>query len=254
MERSYKVYSDEDIYMEYSVIGEGKPIFVLHGGHSNCKEEFGYKALIENGYSIITPSRPGYGRTSKEIGASLETASTYYAKLLSDLKIDKVHVIAISAGGPSGIFFASKYPDLVSTLTLQSAVTKQWLTTKDKEYKAAKILFHPKTEKYTWNLISFMNNRQRSGEGFFIDLDQVNTLLTKDLERITCPTFIMHSKHDGSVPLEHAQHAHENIPSSELCLLDAWGHLIWLGESADVTDEKLIDFLERSKVGERYFT
>lgn len=68
-----ETYSVNSLTIEFSVIGEGEPILVFHGGHSNCKEEFGYEALIKNDYSIITPSRPGYGRTSKEIGESLST-------------------------------------------------------------------------------------------------------------------------------------------------------------------------------------
>lgn len=47
---------------------------------------------------------------------------------------------------------------MICSLTLQSAVTKEWLTPKDKELKAARVLFRPKTEKYTWKLISIMNN------------------------------------------------------------------------------------------------
>jgi pimeloyl-ACP methyl ester carboxylesterase len=285
MERRIENYSIGGVTIEYSIIGEGEPIFVMHGGHSNCDEEFGYKALVENGFSIITPSRPGYGGTSKELGKSLAIACEYYFKLLNYLNIKKVHLLAISAGGPSGIYFAANYPENVWSLTLQSAVTKEWLTPKDKEYKAAKILFHPRTEKYTWKLISIMNNifpqfifkqmfpsfsklayieaedklnkddveairkmnnRQRSGYGFFIDLVQIKELSHEDLQTVNCPTLIMHSKHDGSVPLEHAYYANENIPSSELCLLDTWGHLIWLGKSSKLTDKNLITFLESS--------
>lgn len=46
----------------------------MHGGHSNCYEEFGYDALVQNEFSMTTPSRAGYGRTSKEIGESLSKA------------------------------------------------------------------------------------------------------------------------------------------------------------------------------------
>ncbi|WP_404428633.1 alpha/beta fold hydrolase [Sutcliffiella horikoshii] len=283
MERRIEKLSTNGLTLEYSIIGDGEPIFVMHGGHSNSKEEFGYKALIENGFSIITPSRAGYGGTSKEIGENLSTACEHYMKLLNHLNIKKVHLVAISAGGPSGIYFASKYPEMVFSLTLQSAVTKEWLTPKDKELKAARVLFRPKTEKYTWKLISFMNNlfprfifnqmfpsfsklthdeakkmlskddveairkmnnRQRSGEGFFIDLAQINEIAIENLQAISCPTLIMHSKHDGSVPLEHPYLAHEKIPTSELCLLDTWGHLIWLGKSSKETDEILIKFLK----------
>ncbi|WP_066305116.1 alpha/beta fold hydrolase [Bacillus sp. FJAT-29814] len=282
MNRRIERYLVERLAIEYSIIGEGEPIFVMHGGHSNCHEEFGYQALVENGFMVITPSRPGYGGTSKAVGETLSKACLYYARLLDHLKLEKVHLLGISAGGASAIYFAAKYPERVGTLTLQSAVSKTWLTQKDKEYKAARLLFHPKVEKMTWMMISTMNNvfpgfifkqmfpsfsklkfseakgkinqsdveairkmnnRQRSGFGFMIDLEQVNELTIKVLKAINCPTFIMHSKHDGSVRVEHAYHDHEHIPLSELCLLDSWGHLIWLGNSSSETDEKINRFL-----------
>ncbi|WP_096274455.1 alpha/beta fold hydrolase [Paucisalibacillus globulus] len=287
MERKIQILSTEGLSMEYSIIGKGEPILVMHGGHSNCLEEFGYEALVESGYSIITPSRPGYGGTSKEIGESLNTACDYYVRLIDYLKINKVHLLGISAGGPSAIFFASKYPERVRTLTLQSAVTKTWLTKKDKEYKAARILFHPRVENFTWGLISSinnvfpkfifkqmfssfsslsyanakekilqddveavrkMNNRQRSGYGFMIDLIQVNDITIEDLKGIKCPTLIMHSKHDSSVPIEHPNFAHKNIPTSELCILNSWGHLIWLGKSSHEINSRLCEFLQVNKL------
>lgn len=88
---------------------------------------------------IITPSRAGYGKTSKEIGYYLSTACRYYVKLLNHLKIDKVHILAMSAGGPTAIYFAATYPDRVQTLTLQSAVTKEWLTPTEPTYKVASV-------------------------------------------------------------------------------------------------------------------
>jgi pimeloyl-ACP methyl ester carboxylesterase len=282
MKRSVETVTINDLTMEYSIIGEGAPIVVMHGGHSNCLEEFGYQALIEEGYSIITPSRPGYGATSKEIGESLAVACEHYVSLIRHLKLGKVHVIAMSAGGPSGIYFAAAYPEYVKSLTLQSAVTKEWLQPEDKEYRAAKVLFHPRAEKYTWKLISKMNNsfpqfifkemfssfsilnyneardkwsehdieavrkmnnRQRSGSGFFIDLAQVNDLTISDLKSVQCPTLIMHSEHDGSVPIDHAHYAKKHIENSELCVLNSWGHLIWLGHSSEYVHRKFMHFL-----------
>ncbi len=287
MERQIELFSSEGISIEYSIMGKGEPILVMHGGHSNCNEEFGYKALVENGFSVITPSRAGYGGTSKEIGESLSIACEYYLRIIDHLSIEKVHILAISAGGPSGIYFASKYPERVCSLTMQSAVTKKWLMPKDKEYKAARILFRPNAEKFTWGLISSMNNlfprfifkqmfpsfsklkyseakdkigkgdveaikkmnnRQRSGFGFFIDLTQVNEITIEHLRAVTCPTLIMHSQYDASVPLEHAYYAHENIPFSELCVLESWGHLIWLGKSSNETDEIINKFLKTYKI------
>lgn len=283
MERKIDLVSLKGVSIEYSIMGKGEPILVMHGGHSNCQEEMGYQELIDNGFSLITPSRPGYGKTSKEAGESLSLACEYYFQLLRHLNIEKVNLLAISAGGPSGIYFAAHYPTLVSSLALQSAVTKNWLLPEDKKYRGAKILFHPKAEKFTWAFISTiinrfprlvfqqlfssfssltyreakekiaendvegvrkMTNRQRSGSGFLMDLAQNKDLTVEDLRAVTCPTLILHSKYDGSVPLEHPYHAYEHISSSELYLLDSWGHLIWLGKSADEAGEKTVNFFK----------
>ncbi|SFA95306.1 Pimeloyl-ACP methyl ester carboxylesterase [Lentibacillus halodurans] len=291
MNREIETCTIDGEMIEYSIIrGSGaQAIFVMHGGHSNCYEEFGYEPLVRNGFTIITPSRAGYSRTSSEIGESLSMACDHYAKILDYLNIEKVHLLAVSAGGSSGICFAACFPERVKTLILQSAVTKQWLTPKDKEYKAAHILFRPSIEKFIWKLIatlnnrfpnftfkhmvpSFtklsyeevksqmheedvdaikrMNNRQRSGSGFIMDLQQTGTLSSEELQRIKCPTLLMHSRHDGSVPLEHAEYAQQHIQNSELCVLDTWGHLIWLGKGTDKVSERLLEFLNHHEQGQ----
>jgi pimeloyl-ACP methyl ester carboxylesterase len=283
MERIIERYCREGVTIEYSLVGIGEPILIFHGGHSNCHEEFGYKTLVDNGYSIITPSRAGYGNTSKEIGKSLTEACGHYANLLEHLQVDQVHVIAISAGGPTGIRFASLYPEKVKSLILESAVSKEWLTSKDIEYKAAHIIFNPYMERVTWRLLNLfgrlfpknmfkmmapqfssldkkelqlrfensdvkeftkMNARQRSGHGFLIDIRQSKEITDRDLKSIKSPTLIIHSKNDGFISFEHPQTALDAIPLSELYWVDTWGHLIWIGQSAKNTNEKLTSFLQ----------
>ncbi|WP_269775347.1 alpha/beta fold hydrolase [Bacillus siamensis] len=283
MKRRVETITFEGYTLEYSVTGEGAPILVMHGGHSNCYEEFGYTALIEQGYCIITPSRPGYGQTSKEIGKSLADACRFYVKLLDSLQIDSVHVIAISAGGPSGICFASHYPERVNTLILQSAITKEWLTSKDIEFKIGRMLFRPPMEKWVWKLISALNNafprlifqamspqfstlafqrikslmdekdieafremnsRQRSGKGFLLDLSQTAAITSTELQTISCPVLIMQSVYDGLIDKSHAYYAKKHIPDAALYLLQSWGHLIWLGKEATETDRIILGFLE----------
>lgn len=199
-------------------------------------------------------------------------------QLLNYLGIKKVNVLAISAGGPSAIYFAAHFPERIKTLTLQSAVTKEWHTPKDPIYNIAHVLFHPITEKMTWKLTSHlsnlfptfifkqmipsfnkqiksnftkrdidqvrkMNNRQQSSSGFLIDLHQTKEITAKDLQAIECPTLIMHSKYDRAVSVEHATYAHKYISNSKLCILDTWGHLLWIGEGAYNTNKQLVAFL-----------
>ncbi|USB35167.1 alpha/beta hydrolase [Paenibacillus sp. YPG26] len=268
--------------VEYSVYGKGTPILLFHGGHSGCQEEFGYTKLAESGYSVVTPSRPGYGRTSPS--EDLRQACAHYKLLLDQLALDKVHVIAVSAGGPTGIVFCSMFPDRVTSFTLQSAVTQPWLTPEDKEYKVAKRIFSPEREKRTWSMLAAMNNllpkltfkmmassfstlsyreilerldsrsyemframnnRQRSYSGFFIDMEHTQQDYSKELAGIQSPTLIMHSHNDRLVSLSHPSYAKARIPNSQMCILDSWGHLIWMGKHAAEYDDTLISFLDR---------
>ncbi|AQQ54515.1 alpha/beta fold hydrolase [Planococcus lenghuensis] len=275
------------LQLEYSVAGTGRPILMMHGGHSNCQEEFGYQELMDQGYAIITPSRPGYGKTDRLIGNSLKSACRAYAELLDHLEVERVHLVAMSAGGPSAITFAALYPGRVSSLTLQSAVTKEWLTPQDKEYKAARILFHPAREKYSWKLVSLctnlspkflfrqmlpsfstlklkevqpyiqegdleafrkMNSRQRSGSGFFIDLQQTAQLDPAHSRQIRCPVLIIHSKHDQAVRLDHALHASGAIPDALMLIVDTWGHLIWFGKGSELVHQETAAFLREADI------
>src|SRR5699024_8718491 len=286
MNRKVGLFFHDGYTMEYSVIGDGEPVLMFHGGHSNCYEEFGVNPLVESGYSVIIPSRPGYGKTSKQIGSNFALASYYYAELLKYLGIGNVHVLAISAGGPSGLYFAAHYGAYVNSLVLQSAVTKKWLSKQDKEYIAARFLFRPRFEKMTWKLVSSMSNqfpefifkqmfssfstltyeeareimlledvdevrkmnmRQRSNDGFFLILYQIIEVTREDVQKISCPALIMHSNNDASVPISHALYAHENIRDSKLVLLDGWGHLLWLGSNGKETDRSVSAFLKEAK-------
>jgi pimeloyl-ACP methyl ester carboxylesterase len=280
MNRIVNTINIGELSLEYSVIGEGPYIMLFHGGHSNCHEEFGYQTLVAAGYSIITPSRSGYSNTSSV--PDLRQALGMYVALLDHLQAEKVHVIAVSAGGPTGICFAAMYPGRIASLTFQCAVTKPWLTPNDKAYKIGRRIFKPSIEKKTWKMLATMNNllphlafrlmlssfsklsfsqvrerlgdrydedfrrmnnRQRSYSGFLIDLEETQKDYTTELIKITAPTLIMQSKNDSAVSLSHAEYVKSHMPDAELFVLDSWGHLIWIGKHAHEYDQKLLSFL-----------
>ena len=77
MTRNTELFHMGEHAVEYSIVpGDPKiiketPVLVMHGGHSSCKETFGYAELLDHGYTVITPSRAGYGRTSADLGVNL---------------------------------------------------------------------------------------------------------------------------------------------------------------------------------------
>ncbi|RKD75170.1 pimeloyl-ACP methyl ester carboxylesterase [Sinobaca qinghaiensis] len=277
------IYKENGSRIEYTVKGTGPAVLVLHGGHSNCREQLGYEELLNAGYSIITPSRSGYGETTTACGASLETAAANWIQVLDECSIQAAAVIAMSAGGPEGIALAALYPERVKCLVLQSAVTKKWLTPADREYTAAQLLFNRYTEKGTWRMLSAasrmspglvyrimsssfstlpyeevasatlpedipaftqMIRRQRSKTGFLNDIALTGQCTPGLLQKITCPVLVQHSQNDASVDIAHMYHVGNHVSQAELQPLNTWGHLIWLGKHSDQMKEKLKQFLK----------
>jgi len=268
--------------IEYTLRGAGPVILNLHGGHSNSQENFGYQPLLDAGYSILTPSRPGYGRTDVEVGKTAAETAKSLVELLDHLKIDKVYLIGVSAGGLTAIYLAANYPARVKKLVLESAASKAWLSKNDLDYNVGKVIFNPKIQKLTWFILrkfannfpnlfakiflpqfstlsskevmnqikSFdikrlveMINRYASDTGFIYDLEHQTA--KEVLQKIEVPTLIMHSKYDKSVSFEHAEYAAFYIKDSEIYADDFWGHLIWLGKSKAKRNNKLLDFLAK---------
>ncbi|EAY31287.1 alpha/beta fold hydrolase [Microscilla marina] len=264
--------------VEYSTIGTGTPVLFLHGGHANSLDQIAHKGFDLHRYQLITPSRPGYRKTPLAGNESPKQAAHLFVALLDALDISQVIVYGVSAGGWTALALAAGYPQKVQKLILASAVSTKWLARDSKIYKTARLMFHPKRQRLTWRMVRFffalmpglmtksffkqfsakkgvkINPKERqelgnvfkhygSGQGFLNDIEQ--NIDSAVLEKITCPTLIVHSKHDLSVAPTHAQHAHQLIEGSTLHLLDNdWGHMLWIGNDCADTLKLILDFIE----------
>ncbi len=54
----------------------------MHGQSQDCYATQEYDAFIQAGFSILTPSRPGYGKTPASVGDSAEKAVEAMVDLL----------------------------------------------------------------------------------------------------------------------------------------------------------------------------
>ena len=264
--------------IEYHLVGKGIPILFIHGGHSNCNEKLCHKGFDLEKFQLITPSRSGYGKTPLNNNKTPKQTADLIIELLNHLSIDNVIVYGISAGGLTAIELASHYPNRVSKLILASAVSKKWLDKQGEIYKTAKRMFNPKIEKIVWGIVksfssvfpnmiakSFYSqfsknpihklkkediqelilsmNHYSSKVGFLNDINQ--NINDEIFTKIKCPTLIVHSENDNSVPFEHASYSKKMIENSKLVKLNnEWGHLFWIGTDSKKTIEKTIEFIE----------
>ncbi len=124
--------------VEYCSIGKGIPVLFVHGGHSNCYETLCHKGFDLEKFQVITPSRPGYGKTPLNNNKTTRQAADLIVELLEHLSVDNIVVYGISAGGLTAIELASNYPDKVNKLILASAISKNGLMNKGKFIKQPK--------------------------------------------------------------------------------------------------------------------
>jgi pimeloyl-ACP methyl ester carboxylesterase len=111
--------------------------------------------------------------------------------------------------------------------------------------RLAYVLQHPEQVAFVRRLVASGMPLSVRQTGLWNDLHQFEHLPVYPLERITCPTLVVHGRADGNVPLAHAEFVARTVPDAELFALDDCGHLIWIGPEAGQYRERVRAFLTR---------
>lgn len=110
--------------IEYADAGRGSPILLVHGAGSGYDQgQNASRILVQSGFRVIVMSRFGYLRTPLPADASAAAQADAHACLLDALNIRRAAIIGTSAGAPSSMQFALRYPKRTSALVLLVPVT-----------------------------------------------------------------------------------------------------------------------------------
>ena len=266
--------------VEYTWLGSGPVILVCHGTSSNCFSVDGTAPLLEAGFSVLTPSRPGYGRTPLRVGPSAAQAAEALMALLDCLKVETCSVMAASGGGPTGVALAANYPGRVRRLALMEAITRPEDRINEPAYQSQKSFYGPMHVIY-WSMLGLVSRispagmaRQTMALFSTHDPDEVLSQLTPQdieaichfyqgrssrtgaisdlahtvggelLQRITSPTLVVHSREDKSVPFSHAEWSLAHIAGSQLCESGLTGHFYWVGPDTQWVNRQLVAFFK----------
>lgn len=106
--------------IEYVLKGKGPIVLCLHGGFGGYDQGLLVgDSLLQHGFSILSPSRPGYLRTPLSVGATNEEQADAMVDLLNALGIDKVSVIGFSAGSQIAFLMAVRHPERVNSVVFE---------------------------------------------------------------------------------------------------------------------------------------
>lgn len=241
--------------IEYVLRGESGPLTLfIHGrpgGYDSAPEEPLHGRLL-------APSRPGYLRTPLQVGTTPATQAKAYADLLDALGItEKVIVMGASAGGPSAIEFAARYPERTAALILPEPVSQPrsdgprpfflrndftvWLLFGAMEFftgpeglvqfvvpdpaNRARILQDPvRTAEFAEQVWSMWPVSRRNA-GWDNDTEQFRDF-SLPLENVTAPTLIMHGTADTNAPFGASQHLAQRIPGALLHVVEGADHMM----------------------------
>ena len=113
--------------IEYILKGSGPVILFLHGSPGGYDQgAIDMEMWVDEGFSLLSISRPGYLRTPLSTGETFEEQADAIEALLDTLEISKVAILGASGGGPIAIHFALRHPDRISSLILMAAVSNEY--------------------------------------------------------------------------------------------------------------------------------
>lgn len=108
--------------IEYAMQGSGPVLLISHGGPGGYDQITMMADLVDAGFCVLAPSRPGYLGTPLSAGVTVAEQADAMIALLDSLGIEQVAAVGVSAGGPIALELALRYPDRLWSLVMLSAV------------------------------------------------------------------------------------------------------------------------------------
>jgi pimeloyl-ACP methyl ester carboxylesterase len=112
--------------LHHRIIGEGEPLFIIHGlfGSSDNWQTLGKKFAED--YQVIFVDQRNHGRSphSDEFDYDLMVKDLH--ELITDLNLKSVNLLGHSMGGKTALGFAAKHPDLVDRMVVADMGFKEY--------------------------------------------------------------------------------------------------------------------------------
>lgn len=218
--------------VEYFKQGNSDKVVLLLHGTPGSYHTFMADVLTDSGFTVISPSRPGYFRTPLSSGETLEAQARLYDALLDRLSIDSAAVIGFSGGGPSAIEFASRFPQRCSGLVVmassgrtfdepeQNAIENMVMRSEFGRWVAYTSLSDEFSDAAAEEAHSYLQTAffpmEHVLQGEQNDFKQFASNWNADLAAIKCPTLIIHGTEDELIPFAEAEYLKQRIPKATL--------------------------------------
>jgi pimeloyl-ACP methyl ester carboxylesterase len=219
----------------YTEIGEGRPIIILHGlmgGLSNFDGVI--KKFSINGYKLVLPELPVYTQTL--INTNVKSFSKYLKEFINYRNYKDFVLLGNSLGGHIGLYYIKLNPELVAGLIItgssglyESAMGGGYTKRSDYEVikaKAQEVFYNPEvaTKEIVDDVYETVNDKSKLIKILAIAKSAIRHNMAKDLPKIKTPTCIIWGKNDIVTPPNVANEFNNLLPNSNLFWIDKCGH------------------------------
>jgi proline iminopeptidase len=254
-----------DIY--YKRMGGGIPTFILHGGPGDGYDTMLPLNKLKDQFKLIFYDQRAAARSTGDADTASHTIENFVEdleQLRLKLAPEKINVIGGSWGAMLAMQYALKYSHNINSMVLMASMAPN--SNLLKTFFANRNNRQTTEDSLTLEKISsteeFKNNNPETIEKFWrvffraycynpTYADSINLFIRdtsyqkvpgryfklwkffqnydiqEDLKNISCPTLVVHGKHDP-MPLEGSKLIHENIPGSQFAIIRNAGHWLWV--------------------------
>ena len=247
-----------NLEINYKEAGEGKPLLILHGWEGSSDSWIKVQEILaKNGYKVICPDFPGFGKSKTPPKAwGVDDYSNFILNLIETLRLQNFFLLGHSFGGRVATKFVIAYPEKIKSLILcdSAGIKQKWGPKEKLLFRLSKIgnaLFTAKP------LVRF---KDRARNVFYLFLrhkdytradgvmkETIKKVLEEDLlpilSKIKNRTLIVWGQQDKIVPIKYAYIFKEKIENSELKILPKVGHSPHL-EAPEKLAEIIIKFIK----------
>lgn len=241
-EKSVTVFGQK---MHYYEAGNGpETVVLIHGMGGNGSNWATTIAALSPKYRVIAPDLIGFGKSDKpQIGYRPATFVDFLDKFLTEVKVDKAHIVGHSLGGWVSTLYATTYPNRVNKLVLMDAAgllpgkdydpaQLQLLqaTTRSQIRELLKMILANPTPFLNDPAVDFvLTTRLSANDGYTVSqlvesVKRGEDFTDSKLGAVKAPTLIVWGKQDMLLKVADAEKLNKGIAGSQLVVIDGAGH------------------------------
>jgi len=253
-----KKISINGLETNYKIAGEGPAVLILHGwGGSSDSWLSVQKILSKNGFKVVVPDLPGFGKslTPKEPWQVSDFVN-WAKSFIDSLNLNDFYLIAHSFGGQVAVKFTVLYPERVKKIVFCASAAirpRPGLKTRIIFFiaKTGNAIFSPRylvrlkdaARNFLYTLLRHRDYVKANGTM----RDTIKKILEEDLlselPKIKKETLIIWGSADKLVPIKHAYIYKEKIENSKMEVFSSIGHSPHL-EIPEKLAEVIIKFIK----------